>query len=138
VLTLSLLLGIGGLAFAAPSSEDINLWLGAVVLIETGPNLCAGTLIDERGTIATAYHCVASGWTSRVTTLDGRMARAFVLNSSPRDDLAILSAPSLAGSPWLALAEDSPTPETWWWRSGTPRALRRTVGRSLRASSPGR
>ena len=108
MLTLSLLLGIGGLAHAAPSSDDINLWLGAVVLIETGPNLCAGTLIDERGTIATAYHCVASGWTSRVSTLDGREARAFVLNTSPR-----------------------------WWRSGTPRALKPSVGRCLRASSPG-
>ncbi len=110
MLTLSLLAGIGGLALAAPSSEDVELWLGAVVLIETGPNLCAGTIVDERGTIATAYHCVASGWSSRVTTREGREARAFVLNTSPRDDLALLSAPTLAGSPWLPIADDPPTP----------------------------
>jgi hypothetical protein len=110
VLTLSLFVGIGGLALAAPSAEDVEAWLGAVVLVETGPNLCAGTLIDEQGTIATAYHCVASGWTSRVTTRDGREARAFVLNTSPRDDLALLSAPTLAGSPWLSIALDPPRP----------------------------
>ena len=110
MLTLSLFVGIGGLALAAPSAEDVEAWLGAVVLVETGPNLCAGTLIDEQGTIATAYHCVASGWTSRVTTRDGREARAFVLNTSPRDDLALLSAPTLAGSEVRAfdLSPDAP------------------------------
>ena len=110
MLTLSLLVGIGASALAAPSSEEVEVWLGAVVLIETGPNLCAGTLIDERGTIATAYHCVATGWTSRVTTQDGREVSAFVLNTSPRDDLALIVAPTLAGSPWLPVAEDPPLP----------------------------
>ncbi|MCK6524987.1 serine protease [Myxococcota bacterium] len=110
MLTLSLLITIGGAAAAAPDPADVQAWLDAVVLIETGASLCAGTIIDERGTIATAYHCVASGWTSRVTTRDGREARALVLNTSPRDDLALLSAPTLAGSPWRPIAEDPASP----------------------------
>jgi hypothetical protein len=68
-----------------------------VVLLITGPAYCSGVLIDDQGTVATAYHCVASGHRSRVLTRDGHEHRGKVLAARPRDDLALLSVPSLAG-----------------------------------------
>ena len=40
----------------------VDEWLDSVVLLLTGPAWCSGVLIDDQGTVATAYHCV-SKWT---------------------------------------------------------------------------
>lgn len=71
----------------------------AVVLVEQGSASCAGTLIDDQGTVLTAYHCVMSGGRPRVTSRDGRIAIGRVRGVDRRRDLAVvqtgLSGPHL-------------------------------------------
>ena len=50
------------------SSQEIQDWLGAVVLLTNNGAFCSGALIDEEGTVLTAYHCVASGRQTTVQT----------------------------------------------------------------------
>lgn len=76
-------------------------WLDALVLIVTGSSTCAGTLVDERGTVATAYHCVATGLRSELTTHEGAVVLAHTFAVDVDDDLALLAAPELAGRPHL-------------------------------------
>lgn len=83
-------------AFAAP--EAIDDWLDGVVLLLVGPAWCSGVVIDDQGTIATAYHCVASGQRAKVTTRDGQSGLARTIAAWPSEDLALISAPELAAS----------------------------------------
>jgi len=98
------------LAVAAYAQEPLGptLPLDAVVLLEQGSATCAGAFVDEKGTVATAYHCVAHGGRPRVTTRDGREAIGVVSRVDPRMDLALVSAPELAGGPFLPLRLDPP------------------------------
>lgn len=82
-------------------------WLDAIVLVVTGSSTCAGVLIDEKGTVATAYHCVATGLRSQITTRDGEVVVARTLAADVDDDLAILSVPELAGWPHLNVRKGS-------------------------------
>ena len=50
-------------AWAQP---DLVEAMESVVLITTGPSICAGVLVGEGDRVATAYHCVAGGGASRV------------------------------------------------------------------------
>ncbi|MCB9758768.1 MAG: trypsin-like peptidase domain-containing protein [Alphaproteobacteria bacterium] len=101
-------------------AAEPDVWLDSVVLLETGPAICAGVLIDEAGTVATAYHCVASGRRPRVEARDGAQARGTLLATAPREDIALVSVPELAGRPWLPLAEEAPRPGDAVWALGHP------------------
>ncbi len=94
-----------GLALAAdPAAEALD----AVVLVVQGSSTCSGALIDARGRIATAYHCVASGGRPRVQTRGGKRVVGRVVAVDPGHDLAVIDAPELAGEPWLELREGVP------------------------------
>jgi hypothetical protein len=94
----------------------------AVVVVHHAGGTCAGSVIDAAGTIVTAYHCVTSGWRARVETRDGVWATARVLSSKPRWDLAVLSAPDLAGKPALQVAATPPAVKDTVWAVGHPLA----------------
>ena len=56
---------------AAETDADIEGWLDSVVMLVTGPAWCSGVVIDEAGTVATAYHCVTMGRKSTVRLRSG-------------------------------------------------------------------
>ena len=87
---------------------DTDLPVDAVVLIVQGRTTCAGTLINENGWIATAYHCVAGGGKPGVETRDGRRTVGKVIKTSALYDLAIVEAQGLAGEPHVALSDALP------------------------------
>jgi hypothetical protein len=93
---------------AALGTAPEDLPLDAVVLVLQGPATCAGAFVDESGTVATAYHCVANGGRPRVTTRDGREAVGRVVRTSVRMDQALIEVPELAGEPVLPIREDTP------------------------------
>ncbi|MFT4627612.1 MAG: hypothetical protein ACI8PZ_006299 [Myxococcota bacterium] len=92
-----------GVALAAPSEA-----LDAVVLVQQGATMCAGAVVDPRGTVVTAYHCVATGGHPSVIARDGRRAVARVVNVHVASDLAVLRVDGLAGVPFLSLRPESP------------------------------
>ncbi len=102
-MTTLLLLGIGT-ATAGPAEA----WLDALVLVQQGSTVCAGTLVDPSGTVVTAYHCVSSGGRPKVTTRAGQQGVGRVVNHHVGSDLARIDVPELAGSPWLSLRPTSP------------------------------
>jgi len=95
-------------AKAAPTPDDIATWLDSVVVLTTGGAFCAGVVIDEEGTIATAYHCIASGQRPRVETRGGLQATGRTLAGWPKADLALVSAPELAGKVTPRPIRDAP------------------------------
>ncbi len=89
--------------------EQISTWLDAVVLLITGPAYCSGVLIDDRGTVATAYHCVASGLRPRVITRDNQEGKGRIIATRPREDIALVSVPALANrGTFLDIHDDQP------------------------------
>ncbi len=89
---------MSGPAIAGDSLPDrVDRWMDSVVLLVTGPGWCSGVVIDDEGTVATAYHCVASGLRSEVHTQDGMRHMGKTVAARPRDDIALISVPSLAG-----------------------------------------
>jgi hypothetical protein len=98
-----------------PGVAPADAWLDSVVLLVTGPALCAGVVIDGEGTVATAYHCVANGRRPQVRTRGGGRHLGRVVATAPRDDLALLEVPGLAG---VSALEPRATParigETVW------------------------
>ena len=113
---IGLLLGFPGVG----SATELATWLDAVVTLSTGPGLCAGVLVDDRGTVATAYHCVASGRRPIVGTRDGLEGRGRVVHTAPREDLAVVVVPELAGRSYLALREDPVAQGEEVWALGHP------------------
>lgn len=106
-----------GLALAQPAPSDaapaqVQTWMGSVVLLVTGDAWCSGALVDDQGTVATAYHCVANGRRPRVELEDGRAAIGRTVAARPRHDLALVRVPELAvaagGPPPLALRAEAP------------------------------
>lgn len=97
-----------GGASPAPATDatpaELQAWLGSVVLLQIGPAWCSGVIIDDQGTVATAYHCVATGRKPKVILKDGRSFIGRSVAVWPREDLALIAAPDLAG------AENSPAP----------------------------
>ncbi len=96
-----LLLGLALAGDATPPHVPVE----AVVRLVQGAGTCAGAFIDDAGTVATAYHCVAKGGRPKVWTHDGRVAVGRVISVDVAGDLALVSAPELAGTPWLPLAD---------------------------------
>jgi hypothetical protein len=93
----------------APLPDRIDTWMQSVVLLVTGPSWCSGVVIDEAGTVATAYHCVASGQSTEVRLRGGDSYIGHTSAAVPDDDLALLSVPELAGVvPPLPLRADNP------------------------------
>ena len=83
----------------APAPAEIAGWLNSVVLLQIGPAWCSGVVIDAQGTVATAYHCVASGRKPKVILKDGRSYIGESAAVWPAEDLALISAPALASDP---------------------------------------
>ena len=112
------LLYIFGAAFAsAPQSE-------AVVLVMQGRAVCAGSFIDDKGLIVTAYHCVAAGGRPGIQTQDGRKAVGKVVATLPGADLAIIQCPALAGGPFFPIAGETPEQGEKIWVVGHPFGVR--------------
>lgn len=97
------------------------LWLDAVVLLTTGPSVCAGTLVDAEGSVLTAYHCVANGLASSVELHDGRVLRGRTVAADPAHDLAVVQLneppPDLASLP---VADAPPDQGSEVWAIGHP------------------
>lgn len=102
--------------------------LDAVVLIEQGVTACAGTIIDERGTVATAYHCVASGGRPAITTHRGNRVIGRVVALDRKNDLALVSAPDLVGEPWLVLRTTPAVLGEEVWALGHPMGAQLPLG----------
>ncbi|MFT4979531.1 MAG: hypothetical protein ACI8S6_005442, partial [Myxococcota bacterium] len=82
---------------AEATPTEIDTWLDSVVMLVTGASWCSGVVIDDVGTVATAYHCVATGRRSTVSLRDGREFTGRPIAADPSSDLALLSVPELAG-----------------------------------------
>ncbi len=112
----------------------IGLWLACPRPAAAAPGLQdqLGVLVDDTGTVVTAYHCVASGRRPTVTARDGTEARGRVLRTAPRDDLAVLEVPELAGHPFLSLREAPAEQGEEVWALGHPSGLLRwSVSRGI-------
>ncbi len=124
-LTLLLLGTAPGSAQAEPDLDagGPERWLDSVVLLVTGAAWCSAVVVDDEGTVATAYHCVANGRRPQVRTRDGARFLARVVATAPRDDLALLEVPDLAGkvSP-LTIRAEAPPRGTPVWGLGHPYA----------------
>ncbi len=82
-------------------------WLDAVVLLRVGASLCAGVVVDGEGTVATAYHCVATGLVPEVRWRDGRVREGATFARDPERDLALVRT-GTAGVPHLPVREADP------------------------------
>ncbi|MCP4807897.1 MAG: trypsin-like serine protease [Proteobacteria bacterium] len=106
-----------GLARAEP---DVEVLRSHTVRLTNGPGLCAGVLVDDQGTIATAYHCVSTGRRTKVETYDGVEAVARLVSTDPRNDLALLHADELAGRAHAVVRRDSVAVGETVWAVGHP------------------
>ena len=93
-------------AQAQVEPAEIERWMNSVVLLITGSGWCSGVVVDETGTIATAYHCVSTGQQSEVWLRDGTRLEGRVYAADPTHDLALLRAPELAGVEPLPIRTD--------------------------------
>ncbi len=115
--------------------QSAERWLDSVVLLVTGPAWCSGVVIDERGTVATAYHCVASGRRPQVRLRGGDRHLGRVVASAPRADLALLAVPELAGVvPALSLLREAPPRGEPVWALGHPYAPQEEASPLLRGT----
>jgi len=105
---------------ASATGFDADSSLDAVVMLLQGDAVCAGAFVDQRGTVATAYHCVASGGAVHVLTRDGRAVRGRVRSVDVVADVALVDAPGLAGEPHLQVREGDLTVGETAWVLGHP------------------
>lgn len=108
--------------------------LQAVVLLETGPSICAGVLIDEQGTVATAYHCVASGRRPRVSTRSGKEGIGRMVATDPENDLALVQVDALAGQPSIPFRNMPAVQGMEVWALGHPFGSQQETGRGLKGT----
>lgn len=102
-------LGLAQAEEAESVPDQIQTWMGSVVLLVTGPSWCSGVVIDDAGTVATAYHCIANGHSTEVRLRGGDSFIGRTKAAAPDDDLALLGVPELAGKVKpLPLREDNP------------------------------
>lgn len=102
------------------SAAPVEAWLESVMVLVTGSAWCSAVLIDDQGTVATAYHCVASGRRPQLTTRDGRTSVGRVVATAPRQDLALIVAPELAGLAYLEVREAGAVQGETVWALGHP------------------
>ncbi len=102
----ALLFGIQ-IAFAS-SNDQIQSWMDDLLLVITGPAYCSGVLVDEQGTIATAYHCISNGQTPNIYLKDGRHHKGQILAVDEKNDLALISVSALKGKKFLPIHEGQP------------------------------
>lgn len=81
----------------AVSAEVYQLILPSLVFITTGDDgesggLGTGVIINQDGSILTAYHVVGNAQTISVTFADGTRATATIAVAEPENDLAVLTA----------------------------------------------
>ncbi len=79
----------------APLPDRVQDWMDHVVLLLTGPAWCTGVVVDDVGTVATAYHCVASGLRTEVRTRKGGHYIGKMTAADPKNDVALVSVPEL-------------------------------------------
>ncbi|MFK7931409.1 MAG: S1C family serine protease [Myxococcota bacterium] len=116
---LGLIWMLSGTAWAGPD---------AVVFLQQGSSTCAGAFVDERGSIVTAYHCIADGGLVSVVTQDGRRSRGRVVARRPAQDLALIAAPAFAGEPHLGIRDNPLTQGERVWAWGHPFGAQRPTG----------
>ncbi len=110
-------------AAVEPAADTVDRWSDSVVLLSTGSTWCAGVVVDERGTVATAYHCVASGRRVRVRTRTGTEGWGRATAWRAERDLALLDVPAMGGAaPPLPLRAGPPVPGEAVWALGHPLA----------------
>lgn len=102
------------------AENPVDGWLNAVVLLVSGPAYCSGVLIDDAGTVATAYHCVANGLQPQVRTRDNQRFTGQTTATAPKDDLALVAVPGLAGRPHLDVRGSKPVVGETVWALGHP------------------
>lgn len=105
---------------APPAEPPVDAWLDSVLLLITGSAWCSAVLVDDQGTVATAYHCIASGRRPQVTTRTGERHLARVVATAPRDDLALLEVPGLVGGVGLEIRPDPARIAETVWALGHP------------------
>jgi S1-C subfamily serine protease len=89
--------------------DRVEQWMEHVVLLLTGPAWCTGVVIDNKGTVATAYHCVASGLRTEIRTRKGGHYIGKIIAADPKNDVALVSAPELgAFMKGMPIREDAP------------------------------
>ena len=89
--------------------DRVEQWMEHVVLLLTGPAWCTGVVIDDQGTVATAYHCVASGLRTEVRTRKGGYHVGKMIAADPKNDVALLSVPELGSfMKGMPIREDPP------------------------------
>lgn len=59
---------------------------------EVNKSLGSGVIIDDLGSILTSFHVVAEAKKITITFADGTEAGAFIVSSTPEDDIAVLRA----------------------------------------------
>ena len=92
----------------AVTPDNIEQWMDSIALIITGPAYCSGAVIDNRGTVVTAYHCIATGQTSLVQLEDGTTGFSKIVAVAPEADLALLEVSEFAGKvPPLSIRQDT-------------------------------
>ena len=87
---LSLLLWSSAHAHSEFSTSDVQDWLDAVVLLTNNGAFCSGSVIDNRGTVLTAYHCVASDRQTTVQTRSGNTYTGETFAVDVKHDLALV------------------------------------------------
>lgn len=71
-------------------TSDIQDWLDAVVLLTNNGAFCSGTIVDDKGVVLTAYHCVASGRMTSVQTRSGNTYVGETVAVDVKHDLALI------------------------------------------------
>lgn len=94
--------------------------LASVVRLVQDGHTCAGTVIDDAGTVLTAYHCVAGGRGVHVYTRSDAHHRGRVRGVDAARDLAVVVVPGLEGHPHTPLAVDLPAVGDEVWALGHP------------------
>ena len=77
-------------------ADKVEVGMESVVLLLTGPAWCTGVLIDDEGTVATAYHCVASGQKTEVRTRSGDEFVGRTIAADPKNDIALIKVEGLS------------------------------------------
>jgi hypothetical protein len=114
------LLAIMGPAWGAPSGETLESWMDSVVLLTTGPALCAGVMLEEEGLVATAYHCVAIGRKSKVESRSGEVRHGKTIAALPKDDLALVRIEPFDDWKGREIRTDAPSLGESVWALGHP------------------